>query len=74
METAKITSKGQMTIPKRIRDTAHLKSGDVVALDVEDGRIVMRKVTPTDSPYLQSVQDTLSEWSSSEDEAAWRDL
>jgi AbrB family looped-hinge helix DNA binding protein len=74
METAKITSKGQMTIPKNIRETAHLKTGDIVALDIEDNHILMRKVTPEGKSYLHSVQETLPEWSSDEDEAAWRDL
>ncbi len=74
METARITTKGQLTIPKNIRETAHLKKGDIVALDVEDGHILMRKVVPEGKSYLHSVQETLREWSSDEDEAAWRDL
>lgn len=82
METAKITSKGQMTIPKHIRERAHLNTGDVLVLDMENGRIVMRKLAPRegakdavkDGAYLRSVQATLEEWSSPEDEDAWRDL
>jgi AbrB family looped-hinge helix DNA binding protein len=78
METAKITSKGQMTIPKHIRERAHLNSGDVLVMDMEDDRIVMRKLEPKDGPkdrdYLNAVQATLEEWSSPEDEEAWRDL
>lgn len=30
VEIAKITSKGQMTIPKAIRDAARLSEGDIV--------------------------------------------
>lgn len=74
METAKITSKGQMTLPKKIREAARLRAGDVVALDVEGGRILMRKLAPREDKYLKSVQATLTEWASPEDEAAWRDL
>ncbi len=74
METAKITSKGQMTLPKKIREAARLRAGDVVALDVEGGRVLMRKLTPREDEYLKSVQTTLTEWTSPEDEAAWRDL
>lgn len=78
METAKITSKGQMTIPKHIRERAHLNTGDTLILDMEDDRIMMRKLTPKegakDQEYLRSVQATLDEWSSPEDEEAWRDL
>jgi AbrB family looped-hinge helix DNA binding protein len=73
MELARITAKGQMTIPKKVREAAHLKSGDVVALDVEGDRILMRKIVGDDE-YLVAVQGTLDEWSSPEDEDAWRDL
>lgn len=74
METAKITSKGQMTLPKKIREAARLRAGDVVALNVEGGRVLMRKLAPREDKYLKSVQTTLAEWASPEDEAAWRDL
>lgn len=73
MELARITSKGQMTIPKKVREAARLKSGDVVALEVEGDRVLMRKIVGDDE-YLAAVQGTLDEWSSSEDEDAWRDL
>jgi AbrB family looped-hinge helix DNA binding protein len=75
MELARITSKGQMTIPKRVRDAANLASGDVVLFEVEDGRVTMRKVSVgAEDAYLKGVQETLSEWNSAEDEDAWRDL
>lgn len=73
MELARITSKGQMTIPKKVREAARLKSGDVVALEVEGDRVLMRKIVGDDE-YLAAVQATLDEWSSSEDEDAWRNL
>ena len=74
METAKITSKGQMTVPKKVRQAARLKTGDVVAFDVEGDRVLMRKLAPGGDGYLKAVERTLTEWSSPEDEAAWRDL
>lgn len=74
MHVAKITSKGQMTIPKKVRQAAHLKTGDVVAFEVEDDRVLMRKLAPGRDEYLKGVERTLTEWTSPEDEAAWRDL
>ena len=74
MEIARITSKGQMTLPKRIREAAHLAAGDVVTLHVEDGRVTLRKLASDEDAYLRGVQETLSEWNSAEDEDAWRDL
>jgi antitoxin PrlF len=74
MELARITSKGQMTIPKRIRDAAGLKEGDVVSVDTEGDRVLLCKVAAKDDAYLQAVQGTLEEWTSPEDEDAWRSL
>lgn len=74
METARLTSKGQMTIPKRIRDAARLKAGDTVVLDVEGDRIFMRKLVPSDVAYLKGVERSLSEWVEPDDEDAWRNL
>ncbi len=74
MEIAKLTSKGQMTIPKRLRERFHMEAGDLVALSVEGDRIVMHKITPESDDYLQAVEGTLAEWRSPEDEKAWRDL
>jgi antitoxin PrlF len=41
-EQATITSKGQTTIPKNIRDFLRLKPGDRVWFSVHDGKVVMR--------------------------------
>ena len=46
--TAKITSKGQTTIPQSIRDALHIKSGDRVVWEVSaTGEATMRRVEPT---------------------------
>jgi antitoxin PrlF len=74
MQAARITAKGQMTIPKRIRQAARLEPGDLVALEVEGDRITLRKLTQGDPAYLAAVEGTLGEWSAREDEDAWRDL
>ncbi len=74
MQLARITSKGQMTVPKRIRDAARLTTGDVVLFEVDDGRVTFRKLPTGEDPYLRGVQETLGEWNSPEDEDAWRDL
>ena len=39
MDTAKVMSKGQVTIPKRIRDLLNLENGDYVTFIVDEGRI-----------------------------------
>ncbi len=41
MNLARITSKGQMTIPKKVREAAHLTEGDVISFVVEGDRITL---------------------------------
>ncbi len=45
MELAKITSKGQITIPILIRKKLNLKDGDKVIFIEENGRVVMENST-----------------------------
>lgn len=40
---ATVTSKGQVTLPKRVRDALGIEPGSEVDFDVEEGRAVMRK-------------------------------
>jgi antitoxin PrlF len=40
---ARLTSKGQITIPKRVRDALDLKEGDEVVFHVERSRAVLAK-------------------------------
>ena len=39
--TTTMTSKGQVTIPKRVRDAAGLKPGKAVDVDYVDGKVVV---------------------------------
>ena len=46
MPTATLTTKGQITIPKAVRDHLQLDTGDQVSFVVQDdGSVVMRPVT-----------------------------
>ena len=74
MEIAKITARGQTTIPKRIRQAAGLREGDAIAFEIEEGRVTIRKIVLDEDGYLRSVAETMNEWNSAEDETAWRDL
>ena len=35
MELARVTAKGQATIPKRIREAAHIREGDMLSFDLD---------------------------------------
>jgi len=43
MTTAKVTSKGQITVPKRVRAKLGLAPGDELEFVEEEGRFVIRK-------------------------------
>lgn len=74
-QLAKISSKGQVTIPADVRKKLHLATGDTIAWETEaDGRIWVRRIEPLDLDYLAAVSGTLSEWNSPEDDEAYRDL
>ena len=46
METTTLTSKGQLTLPKAVRDKLHLRTGDRMRVEVtEDGRVVLEPAT-----------------------------
>jgi AbrB family looped-hinge helix DNA binding protein len=67
IDTAKITSKGQVTIPNRIRKLLHVDTGTILAFGLSRGGVVLLpcKVT-TSSPY------TASEWAKIEKLASSR--
>ncbi len=74
VETSRLSSKGQVTIPKRVREVLSLEAGDVVGYEVVGGEVFLRRVEPFDSGYHLAVSETLSEWVSPEDESAFNDL
>jgi antitoxin PrlF len=72
---AKITAKGQTTIPQDVRAALHVSPGDLIAWEVgADGTATVRRVQPMDVEYLRAVEGTLSEWASEADEDAYRGL
>ena len=73
-ELATLTAKGQVTIPKAVRDALGLQKGDQLSWELEDGSVRVRAVTPLDLAYLKGVESGLQEWSSNDDEEAFADL
>ena len=43
-----VSEKGQITIPKRLRDQLGLRPGTVIEFEEADGRLVGRKLGPID--------------------------
>lgn len=72
--TSKLTKKYQATIPGPVRKILHLSSGDVIAFDIEDDGIHVRKARPADLLFAKALEGTMTEWASAADEEAYRDL
>jgi antitoxin PrlF len=49
-EIAKLTSKGQVTVPKRVRDRLGLRTGDEIEFLLQNGQYRVRKVI-RESPF-----------------------
>lgn len=47
--SAKITSKGQVTIPKNVRDALNVREGDQVLFEIQGNSAKVRKITALDS-------------------------
>lgn len=74
MELGRMTSRGRITIPKRIRDEANLRQGDLIAFWIQGSRLILRKAPSAQDDYPEGLPHLLGEWSSPADEHAWRDL
>jgi antitoxin PrlF len=60
MSTATITTKGQITIPKKVRDDLHLNTGDVIEIVIiRDGEAIMRPVTKKVSEVFSKLRENV---------------
>jgi AbrB family looped-hinge helix DNA binding protein len=76
MNASKVTTKGQVTIPKEVRERLRVGAGDVIAYEfLENGLMVVRKMEPFDAGWHRALSTTLAdEWNSPEDNEAFGDL
>ncbi|MDJ0898431.1 MAG: AbrB/MazE/SpoVT family DNA-binding domain-containing protein [Xenococcus sp. MO_188.B8] len=72
--TSKVTQKYQATIPQAVRKKLGIEKGDHVTFEIQEEGVLIKKLSPIDWEYLESVSDTLSERSSEADEEAYRNL
>lgn len=76
MQTAisKLTKKYQATVPEPVRKKLNLNAGDVIAFEIDNDIIRLRKARPIDIEFSNALFPTLSEWESQNDEEAYNDL
>ena len=51
-ETVRVSGKGQVVIPKAVRDRLGLRAGDELSVGVQDGKIVLRKRPESYTDYM----------------------
>ena len=74
VQISRVSSKGQVTLPKRVREAIGVGPGDAVAYDVNKGVVTLRRLEPIDLAFHAPVESTLTEWDSKEDDEAYGDL
>jgi len=74
LQTSKLTTKFQTTIPTSVRKVLQLKAGDMVGFEIDGNEVKLRRATPLDLAFTQALEGTLSEWSSKADDQAFKDL
>ena len=68
---SKLTSKGRVTIPNRVRDALGLKPGDLITYEIsDDNSVVLRRLDRFNASFHDAVSETLGEWLSDADENA----
>ncbi|PPA80133.1 MAG: SpoVT / AbrB like domain protein [ANME-2 cluster archaeon HR1] len=77
MKTGTITRKGQISIPKRIRDIEDFKEGEKIAILAYDDRIELRSMKQIDERMhtaFASEKVLAKDWNTKEEDEAWKNL
>ena len=74
ISTSKLTQKYQATVPATVRKRLNLNAGDIIAFEIDNDEIRLRKARPFDIEFSSALSPTLSEWESPNDEEAYHDL
>ncbi len=74
MHTSKISSKAQITLPRKVREALGAKTGDMIVYEVEGDVVRLKRLEPFDAAFHHALSSTLDEWATEEDEEAFGDL
>ena len=77
MRTGTITRKGQISIPKRIREIEGFSEGSKIVMLAYDDRIELRSMKQIDERMhtaLASENILVKDWNSQKEDEAWKDL
>jgi AbrB family looped-hinge helix DNA binding protein len=71
MQTSKLSSKSQITLPRKVREALGAKPGDTIIYEVEGNVVRLKRLEPFDAAFHKALSNTLSEWTSDEDAEAF---
>ena len=74
LQTSKLTTKFQTTVPTQVRKVLHLQAGDMVGFEIVGSDVKLKRATPLDLAFAQALESTLTEWGSQADDEAFKDL
>ena len=74
LQTSKLTTKYQATVPTAVRKILQLKAGDMLGFEVNGDKVTLRRATPLDLAFAQALEGTLPEWASKQDDLAFQGL
>ena len=57
--TSKITSKGQVTIPSKVRENLGIEPGDSISYEVHEDSAVIRRIPKVDAEWTDNLDDEL---------------
>ncbi len=79
MAIVTVSEKGQIVLPKRIRDLLKITEGSRLFVEQKEGKITIQKIEPKAmdvdvSSYLLSHKSLAKLWDRPEEDEAWKDL
>lgn len=74
LQTSKLTTKYQTTVPTSVRKVLQLKAGDMVGFEIDGDEVRLRRAMPLDLAFAQALEGTLPEWASPQDDLAFKNL
>ncbi len=74
MHTAKVTSKGQATIPSKVRKALGVEAGDSLLFAVDGDTVTLKRAEKLDAGFLKLATENFADWNTEEADEAFRDL
>lgn len=71
MQTSKLSSKSQVTLPREVREALGAKPGDTIVYEVEGNIVRLKRLEPFDAAFHLALSSTLDEWASDDDSEAF---